>query len=67
MVNVHLWGAIHGTRLAYAEMLRQGSGCIVNVSSGAGLHPAPYQTAYSAVKHALVGLCTSLREEARSH
>jgi NAD(P)-dependent dehydrogenase (short-subunit alcohol dehydrogenase family) len=37
-------------------MLEQGSGVIVNTSSGAGLRGVPSLSAYAASKHAVVGL-----------
>ncbi len=36
IININLWSVIHGTRLAYAQMLKQGYGHIVNISSSAG-------------------------------
>jgi len=36
-ININLWGVIHGTAAAYAAMLRQGSGHIVNAAAAAGL------------------------------
>jgi len=67
IININLWSVIHGTRLAYAQMLQQGSGHIVNVSSSAGMMPVPNQSMYSAIKHAVIGLSHSLREEAALH
>jgi NAD(P)-dependent dehydrogenase (short-subunit alcohol dehydrogenase family) len=64
IVDVNLWGVVHGIRAAYPIMARQRSGHIVNTASGAGLTPAPLATAYGMTKHAVVGLSTSLREEA---
>ena len=64
IVNVNLWSVIFGTRLAYKQMVEQGHGHIVNVSSSGGLMPVPNQTMYSAIKHAVVGFSHSLREEA---
>ena len=36
-IDINLWGVIYGTTVAYAAMLRQGSGHIVNTASAAGL------------------------------
>jgi NAD(P)-dependent dehydrogenase (short-subunit alcohol dehydrogenase family) len=67
IIDINLWGVIHGTQHGYALMLRQGQGHIVNTSSTAGVSPVAKSTAYAATKHAVVGLSTSLREEARRH
>jgi NAD(P)-dependent dehydrogenase (short-subunit alcohol dehydrogenase family) len=64
IVDVNLWGIIHGSSSAYQVMARQGFGHIVNTSSMTGLAPAAVSTAYAATKHAVVGLSTSLRAEA---
>jgi short-subunit dehydrogenase len=47
-------------------MAKQGFGHIVNTASAAGLIPAPMSIAYSTTKHAIVGLSTSLRVEAKN-
>ncbi|MBN1533828.1 MAG: SDR family oxidoreductase [Spirochaetes bacterium] len=65
IVEVNLWGAINGTTTAYALMVKQGFGHIVNTASVAGLVPYPTATPYSTTKHAIVGLSSSLRAEAR--
>ena len=62
-LDVNLWGAIHCTRAALPAMLEAGWGRIVNVASTAGITGFPYVTAYSAAKHALVGLTRSLALE----
>lgn len=67
IVDINLWGVIHGTQQAYALMLKQGSGHIINTASTAGVMPVAKSTAYATTKHAVVGLSTSLREEARKH
>ena len=67
IVNINLWGVIYGTQHGYALMLKQGGGHIVNTASTAGVMPVAKSTAYAATKHAVVGLSTSLREEARKH
>lgn len=43
----------------------QGFGHIVNTSSATGMGPSPICSAYSATKHAVVGLTTSLHYEAK--
>ena len=64
VIDVNLWGVIHGTTAAYAIMLGQGAGHIVNTASMAGLMPFPTNIPYSTTKHAVVGLSLSLRAEA---
>jgi NAD(P)-dependent dehydrogenase (short-subunit alcohol dehydrogenase family) len=44
-------------------MLERGWGRVVNIASLAGLHGAPYVAAYTASKHALVGLTRALAAE----
>jgi NAD(P)-dependent dehydrogenase (short-subunit alcohol dehydrogenase family) len=67
LIDVNLRGTIHGTKAAYGLMIKQGSGHIINTASVAGLTPDPGCTAYAATKHAIVGLCKSLRVEAARH
>lgn len=64
VVDINLWGVLHGTRAAYEIMARQGGGHIVNVASLAGLLTFPANAPYSMTKHAVVGLSLSLRAEA---
>jgi NAD(P)-dependent dehydrogenase (short-subunit alcohol dehydrogenase family) len=65
IVDINLWGVIYGTTAAYHIMLQQGAGHIVNTASAAGLFPsAALGTAYTATKHAVVGLSTAFRPEA---
>jgi NAD(P)-dependent dehydrogenase (short-subunit alcohol dehydrogenase family) len=64
VLDVNLWGVVHGTLAAYEVMAKQGSGRILNVASLAGLVSAPTVTPYAAAKHAVVGFSTSLRAEA---
>jgi NAD(P)-dependent dehydrogenase (short-subunit alcohol dehydrogenase family) len=64
VVDVNVYGVLHGVLAAYPIMLRQGFGHIVNTASLAGLGPAPLLTPYALTKHAVVGLSSSLRIEA---
>lgn len=63
VVNVNLMGVIYGTDAAYKQMVKQGSGHIVNIASLAGLIPQPTSVPYTASKHAVVGLSCALRAE----
>lgn len=64
IVDVNLWGVIHGVAAAYPIMVRQGSGHIVNTASAAGLLGAPCSTPYAMTKSAVLGLSQNLRGEA---
>lgn len=63
MLAVNLTGVYYCCREVVAGMLEQGGGCIVNVASVAGLHGAPYISAYCAAKHGVVGLTRALAAE----
>ena len=67
ILDINLRGVVHGIHAAYPIMIEQGFGHIVNTASVAGLAPAPTFTAYTATKHAVVGLSRALRAEAKSH
>lgn len=62
-LRVNATGPYLLSREVLPGMLERGWGRIVNVASLAGLHGAPYVTAYTASKHALVGLTRSLATE----
>lgn len=64
ITNINYWSVIYGTKFAYAQMIKQGHGHIVNVSSSGGAMPVPNQSMYSGIKHAVLGFSHSLREEA---
>jgi NAD(P)-dependent dehydrogenase (short-subunit alcohol dehydrogenase family) len=64
VMDVNYRGVVNGVVAAYPLMAAQGSGHIVNTASLAGLAPAVFVPAYSASKHAVVGLSLSLRAEA---
>ncbi len=67
IVAINFWSVITGTRLAYQQMISQGDGHIVNVSSSGGAMPVPNQAMYSGIKHGILGFSHSLREEAAHH
>jgi NAD(P)-dependent dehydrogenase (short-subunit alcohol dehydrogenase family) len=64
VIDVNLFGVIHGVAAAYPLMVRQGYGHIVNVGSLAGLIPLAGEISYVASKYAVVGLSHALRAEA---
>jgi NAD(P)-dependent dehydrogenase (short-subunit alcohol dehydrogenase family) len=62
-LRVNATGPYLMTRAVLAGMLERGWGRVINVASLAGLHGAPYVAAYTASKHALVGLTRALAAE----
>jgi NAD(P)-dependent dehydrogenase (short-subunit alcohol dehydrogenase family) len=64
-IDVNLYGATIGSKLALKRMLPRGKGHLVNVASGVGRVPLPGSATYSGTKHGLVGLTESLRLEYR--
>jgi NAD(P)-dependent dehydrogenase (short-subunit alcohol dehydrogenase family) len=67
LVSVNLMGVVHGVQAAYPRMARRRSGRILNIASVAGLCATPGLAAYSATKHAVVGLSLGLRAEAAAY
>jgi NAD(P)-dependent dehydrogenase (short-subunit alcohol dehydrogenase family) len=64
LLEVNLFGVIHGVHAAYPLMVAQRSGHIVNTASIAGLFPFPIALPYTASKHAVLGFSLGLRAEA---
>lgn len=62
VLAVNVRGVMLGMRHAIPAIRRRGGGSIVNVASQAGLRGVPQLSAYSASKHAVIGLtrCASL-------
>jgi NAD(P)-dependent dehydrogenase (short-subunit alcohol dehydrogenase family) len=67
IIDVNLKGVAYGVKLAYDQMVKQGSGQIINTASVAGLVPVPLQTSYVATKYAVVGLGKTLQVESERH
>jgi len=62
-IAVNLNGVWFSMKCAISHMLQSGGGHIINVASVAGLRSAPSVSAYSATKHAVVGLTKSTAVE----
>lgn len=56
VISINLKGSFLGLRYVLPVMLQQKSGSIINTSSVAGTVGAPGMAAYSASKHAIIGL-----------
>lgn len=72
VMNVNLRGLFLCTKYALPAMLDQGAGCIINISSGAGVVGPPNRSAYAASKHGVMGFTKTLvaeylRRGIRSH
>ena len=66
MLDVNLWGVIHGVQAFVPRMLDGGQpGHVINTASMAGMVPPENQGAYSATKYAVVGLTETLSRELR--
>lgn len=60
-----LFGTLRVCRAVLPGMRQSGTGCIINISSLAGLIAIPFQGFYSAAKFALEGMTEALRMEVR--
>src|SRR6266851_2518270 len=60
---INLGGTLRCTQAMLPEMIERGWGRVINIASIAGKTGAPYISAYSASKHAVLGLTRSLALE----
>jgi short-subunit dehydrogenase len=65
VIETNLFGCIHGARAVLPYFREQGSGILINISSGVGKIGSPFISAYVASKFAIIGLSESLRMELR--
>jgi NAD(P)-dependent dehydrogenase (short-subunit alcohol dehydrogenase family) len=63
ILEVNLWGVIHGIRAFVPHLARQNSGHVVNTASMAALHPVAGLGPYAVSKHAVVALTECLRAD----
>src|SRR5437762_14332514 len=63
MMDVNFMGVVHATQAVLPGMVERRHGRIVAVASTAGLKGYAYVSAYSAAKHAVIGLVRSLALE----
>jgi NAD(P)-dependent dehydrogenase (short-subunit alcohol dehydrogenase family) len=63
VIGVNVKGVFLGLRHVLPEMIRQGSGAVVNTASVAGLVATPRMPAYVASKHAVIGLTKAVAGE----
>ncbi len=67
VIGINLMGVVHGCKAFAPFMVADKRGHIVNLASAAGYYAAPDMSAYSASKHAVMGLTESLRIEMAEH
>ena len=65
IVDVNLWGVIHGVRSFVPRLLKRNEGHIVNTASVAGIINPPGSSAYNVTKHAVVALSETLHHDLR--
>lgn len=67
IMRVNASGAFYCCKAAAPDMIAAGWGRIITIASIGGLQGMPYSAAYSASKHALIGLTRSLAGELARH
>lgn len=65
VVEVNLFGTVHGSRVAIDHFRERGRGVLINVGSLYGRVTTPYVNPYVVSKYAVRGLTHSLRQETR--
>lgn len=66
LYDTNVLGVVRVTNAVLPIMRAQGSGRILNIGSGLGFIPAPFNAHYSGTKHALEGYSESLDHEVRA-
>ena len=65
VLDVNLNGVVYGSLLAYQQMVKQGSGHIVNLASVEGLMPFPTTVSYVTSKFGVMGLSEGMWVEGK--
>jgi 3-oxoacyl-[acyl-carrier protein] reductase len=63
MVETHLYGTFHCARAFLADMVAEGQGCVVNITSELALIGRTRQVHYVAAKAGIIGLTKALARE----
>lgn len=63
VINVNLVGQAYGAMAALPYLRREGQGALIHISSVEGLVTLPFQAAYAASKHGMLGFLDALRLE----
>jgi len=63
VLDVNVWGVIHGIRTFVPALIAQGEGHVVNTASLAGWVAPPAMGPYAASKHAVLAISDALRAE----
>lgn len=63
VIKTNLIGTVYGSATALRHFRKRDAGVLINVASLLGKRAAPYQAAYVASKHGIVGLDDAIRQE----
>jgi NAD(P)-dependent dehydrogenase (short-subunit alcohol dehydrogenase family) len=66
VMNINLWGVVHGCHVFVPRLRQQKSGRIINVASAAGLLAPPHLGPYNVSKAAVVALSETLAGELKA-
>ena len=65
VIDVNLMGQVHGAKTALPHLRAAGGGALICITSVEALRTLPYQSAYGASKHGVLGFLEALRLELR--
>lgn len=67
IVNINMWGVIHGCHVFVPRLKAAGKGAILNVASSAGIVALPEMASYNVTKAAVIALSETLYAELAPH